>query len=266
MGRVRHDPPVRRVVQAPVLAAARLRLGGAAPRPRAPRDPRLGGAGRRGGRVDGAARRVFGLRRAGRRENTRRGQQDRRENPSPRVHAAAFAARVSRDPSPRSPADREERPAVPGSVTRVPTGYYSDRLAHGPPADVAQLVERDLPKVDVASSSLVIRSIPRCREGEACRNPGLVRHPLHSASAFLSASAGRASRHETPSLSHRAPARPSHPAANVDVASSKPRHPLHRRDSAPARLPQPTRPLVEEGRKSRHETPQLVRPRSHRVS
>src|SRR6187549_2424526 len=33
------------------------------------------------------------------------------------------------------------------------------RPVPGPPADVAQLVERDLPKVDVASSSLVIRSV-----------------------------------------------------------------------------------------------------------
>ena len=128
-------------------------------------DVGLGGAGRRGGGVGGAARRVVGPGRAGRRENTRRGQQDRRENPSLRAHAAAFAARMSRDPSPRSPVDREERPPVPGSVTHVPTGYYSDRSAHGPPADVAQLVERDLPKVDVASSSLVIRSVSNWPRG-----------------------------------------------------------------------------------------------------
>ena len=51
----------------------------------------------------------------------------------------------------------------------------------GGPADVAQLVERDLPKVDVASSSLVIRSTPhsilyRISQSTAARRSRRLRH------------------------------------------------------------------------------------------
>ena len=64
------------------------------------------------------------------------------------IRPASISARMSRSLSSTGrnlPADRS------GSIAFAAAPV-------GGPADVAQLVERDLPKVDVASSSLVIRS------------------------------------------------------------------------------------------------------------
>ena len=99
-----------------------------------------------------------------------------RESLAPWVHRR-LTGRSSGDtvtpggpPWPRSTAGR-----LSAGAPVVPARQRSGTIpAH--PADVAQLVERDLPKVDVASSSLVIRSSsspvpqrPRCRSRRGLR-------------------------------------------------------------------------------------------------
>ena len=76
---------------------------------------------------------------------------------------ASSARRGSTAGSPGAPPATRSRPRHPDPGDRrradprrpAASGTISGRIRH---ADVAQLVERDLPKVDVASSSLVIRS------------------------------------------------------------------------------------------------------------
>lgn len=77
------------------------------------------------------------------------------------------------DTNSRQCANRHQRRA-PG-VARHDSASATIAASPRRHADVAQLVERDLPKVDVASSSLVIRSITGCRAAQAdssCISPG----------------------------------------------------------------------------------------------